>query len=80
MAPHFERELMGNVLVTGGSGFLGSRLKLIKPDWIYASSKDCNLLDFRDTLRFVSQSRSCVLKEIFCLIVCVIFDPAYSGS
>lgn len=57
MAPRFERELMGSVLVTGGSGFLGSRLKLIKPDWIYASSKDCNLLDFRDTLRFFSLHR-----------------------
>lgn len=33
------------VLVTGGSGFLGSRLKIIKPDWIYLSSRDLNLLD-----------------------------------
>ena len=31
------------VLVTGGSGFLGKRLKLYKPDWIYISSKDCDL-------------------------------------
>ena len=31
------------VLVTGGSGFLGKRLKLYKPDWIYTSSKDCDL-------------------------------------
>lgn len=33
------------VLVTGGSGFLGHRLKLYNPDWIYASSKDCDLID-----------------------------------
>lgn len=31
------------VLVTGGSGFLGSRLKKFQPDWIYLSSRDCNL-------------------------------------
>ena len=31
------------VLVTGGSGFVGSRLKLVKPDWIYVSSKDYDL-------------------------------------
>ena len=33
-----------NVLVTGGSGFLGSRLKKHRSDWIYLSSKDCNLI------------------------------------
>jgi GDP-L-fucose synthase len=32
-----------NVLVTGGSGFLGRRLKLSQPDWVYISSKDCDL-------------------------------------
>lgn len=37
------------VLVTGGSGFVGQRLKLIKPDWIYANSDDVNLLDDHDT-------------------------------
>jgi len=31
------------VLVTGGSGFLGKRLNLYKPDWIYISSKDYDL-------------------------------------
>ena len=28
------------VLVTGGSGFVGKRLQLIKPDWVYLSSND----------------------------------------
>jgi GDP-L-fucose synthase len=31
------------VLVTGGSGLIGSALKRVKPNWIYLSSKDCNL-------------------------------------
>ena len=34
-----------NVLVTGGTGFLGSRLKKVKPDWNYISSKDYDLTD-----------------------------------
>tara|TARA_Y100000593_G_scaffold92110_1_gene182691 strand:- start:381 stop:1292 length:912 start_codon:yes stop_codon:yes gene_type:complete len=32
-----------SVLVTGGSGFLGRRLKLQQPDWTYISSRDCDL-------------------------------------
>jgi len=31
------------VLVTGGSGFLGKALQKIRPEWIYLSSKDCDL-------------------------------------
>jgi len=36
------------VLVTGGSGFVGSRLKHKKPEWAYLSSKDCDLTDSRE--------------------------------
>ena len=39
------------ILVTGGSGFIGRRLKLKQPDWIYVSSADYNLLDPYDTSR-----------------------------
>mgnify|MGYP003121679417 CR=1 FL=1 len=31
------------VLVTGGTGFVGQRLQLKKPNWIYISSKECDL-------------------------------------
>tara|TARA_R110001599_G_scaffold103289_3_gene262700 strand:- start:452 stop:1351 length:900 start_codon:yes stop_codon:yes gene_type:complete len=37
---------MKKILVTGGSGFVGSRLKIEKPEWIYLSSKDCDLTDY----------------------------------
>jgi len=37
--------MVEKVLVTGGSGFLGKRLSLVKPDWVYVSSKDYNLLN-----------------------------------
>ena len=38
------------VLVTGGSGFVGKRLQLIKPDWVYLSSSDVDLLSYDDCL------------------------------
>lgn len=34
------------VLVTGGSGMVGSSLKIIQPDWIYLSSENGDLTDF----------------------------------
>jgi GDP-L-fucose synthase len=37
------------VLVTGGSGFLGKRLKIYKPDWTYISSKDYDLTSTEET-------------------------------
>tara|TARA_R100000008_G_C3581279_1_gene168674 strand:+ start:338 stop:1234 length:897 start_codon:yes stop_codon:yes gene_type:complete len=32
------------VVVTGGSGFLGRNLKKYRPEWVYLSSRECNLL------------------------------------
>lgn len=37
------------VLVTGGTGFLGKRLSLVKPDWIYVSSSECDLRSYDST-------------------------------
>ena len=37
------------VLVTGGTGFLGKRLKKYKPNWIYLSSEMCDLEDYNQT-------------------------------
>jgi GDP-L-fucose synthase len=37
------KEFYNKVIVTGGSGFLGKRLKILKPNWIYLSSKDVDL-------------------------------------
>lgn len=34
------------VLVTGGSGLLGSSIKMLEPNWIYLSSSDGDLTDF----------------------------------
>ena len=39
------------VLVTGGSGFVGSALQRMNPSWIYLSSSDCDLMDYASTLK-----------------------------
>ena len=46
--------MFDNVLVTGGSGFLGKRLALCKPEWTYMSSKDCNLENFGEVKDYLS--------------------------
>lgn len=42
------------VLVTGGTGFLGKRLSLIKPNWIYISSSECDLTNYDSTKELLS--------------------------
>jgi len=37
------------VLVTGGTGFLGNRLKRYKPNWTYLGSGVCDLKDYNQT-------------------------------
>ena len=39
---------MGTTLVTGGTGFVGKALQRANPDWVYLSSKDCNLLSMEE--------------------------------
>jgi len=45
------------VIVTGGSGFVGRRLQLIRPDWIYLSSKDLDLLDADGVVSYFSKEK-----------------------
>ena len=45
------------VLVTGGTGFMGKRLSLLKPDWIYISSKELNLLNLDECNNFFSKNK-----------------------
>ena len=46
---------MSKILVTGGTGLLGSALKQFLHDAIFVSSVDCNLYDFDDTFRMLKQ-------------------------
>jgi len=45
------------VIVTGGSGFVGTRLKLIRPSWIYLSSKDVDLMDYWSLRAYLSYNK-----------------------
>lgn len=50
------------VLVTGGSGMVGSYLKEINPNWIYLSSSDCNLLSYDETYESINRNKpDCVI-------------------
>jgi len=42
------------ILVTGGTGLVGSALKKFLPNAIFVSSTDCNLYDLDDTLRMLT--------------------------
>lgn len=43
------------VVVTGGTGFVGKRLQKIKPEWIYLSSKDYDLVSTFDCARLYKE-------------------------
>ena len=43
-----ESSIYKKVFVTGGSGFVGKRLKLHRPEWKYLSSKDVDLTSLKD--------------------------------
>jgi len=45
------------VVVTGGTGFVGRRLKRIKPNWIYLSSKDYDLVSAEDCKKMYRELR-----------------------
>ena len=49
--------MFNKVLVTGGSGFVGKNLQHEKPDWIYISSKDYNLLDREECTKMFEEHK-----------------------
>jgi GDP-L-fucose synthase len=52
------------VLVTGGTGLVGSALKEFKPEWIYISSKDCDLSDYSKVKQLLSEQRPDVIIHL----------------
>lgn len=52
------------VLVTGGSGFLGTRLSISKPDWIYVSSRDCDLTDQKATKELLNDLKPSAILHL----------------
>ena len=50
------------VLVTGGSGFLGTRLKRHRPSWLYPTSRELNLKDSQSVHNYLEEHRpDCVV-------------------
>ena len=45
------------VVVTGGSGFVGKRLRLVHPEWTYLSRKDVDLLSYVECLNYFRKER-----------------------
>lgn len=43
-----------NVLVTGGSGFVGSNLKKIRPDFLYPSRSELDLINRRELYQYIT--------------------------
>jgi GDP-L-fucose synthase len=56
------------VVVTGGSGFVGKRLRKIRPDWIYLSSSDVNLLNREETMEAFSKLRPDAVIHLAALV------------
>jgi GDP-L-fucose synthase len=46
-----------NVLVTGGSGFLGKSLQKAQPSWTYLSSKQCDLTNQKQTFEYFQDNK-----------------------
>ncbi len=49
--------MYSNVLVTGGSGFVGQALKSYQPNWVFLSSNDCDLTNSLQFYEYLSDTR-----------------------
>ena len=53
---------MNKIIVTGGTGFVGTRLKKQNPNWMFLSSKDCDLRDYSSVYElFASEKPDAIL-------------------
>ena len=56
------------ILVTGGSGLVGQALKSISTnynyDFVFISSKDCDLTNYQDTVKLFNKIKSTKIKPI----------------
>jgi GDP-L-fucose synthase len=52
------------VLVTGGTGLVGSAIKEFRPQWIYISSKDCDLSDYSKVKQLLNEYQPDVIIHL----------------
>jgi len=56
------------VIVTGGTGFVGTRLQQIRPDWIYIGSNDVDLLNQHQTYSYISKEKPDAVIHLAALV------------
>tara|TARA_A100001391_G_scaffold201935_1_gene190240 strand:- start:8542 stop:9429 length:888 start_codon:yes stop_codon:yes gene_type:complete len=56
------------VVVTGGTGFVGTRLQRVKPDWIYVGSNDVNLFNKNQTYKYISRQKPDAVVHLAALV------------
>lgn len=56
------------VIVTGGTGFVGTRLQQIRPDWIYIGSNDVNLFSKHQTYDYISREKPDAVVHLAALV------------
>jgi GDP-L-fucose synthase len=52
------------VLVTGGTGLVGTAIKSLQPDWIYLSSKDCDLNNFNSVRTLLQEMKPDIIIHL----------------
>jgi GDP-L-fucose synthase len=52
------------VVVSGGSGLLGSVLQKLEPNWLYPSSIEMNLLNYENTLNYINKNKPDVVVHL----------------
>lgn len=55
---------MKKVLVTGGSGLVGKAIESLSPDFVFLSSKDCDLTDYSQTLELFKKIQPDVIIHL----------------
>lgn len=59
-----KNDIYQKVCVTGGSGFVGKNLKKVKPEWIYMSSSDCDLTDYKQTEEYFREVKPSAILHL----------------
>lgn len=70
----------GNLLVTGGSGLLGSAVQRVCPDARFVSSHDCDLTDSRQTFALFERARPARVIHLAGLVGGVKFNAAHNAD
>lgn len=56
------------VVVTGGTGFVGTRLQRVRPDWIYIGSNEVNLFSKHQTYDYISREKPDAVIHLAALV------------